>query len=284
MSSGAIDPMVFGAVLTAAAMHAGWNASLKLKLDPFLAMTRITTLAGAVALPLLLLFGFPRLEAWPWLMGSIVLHLGYYVALTEAYRHADMSQVYPIARGGAPLLTTAGSLLLLHEPITMQGAFGILALTSGVVLMSFAGREKTLDLRTTALALLTAVIICGYTLVDGIGARVAGDPHAYSAALFVIDAFPLLLFALWRHGAKGVPVLFRNPGSAVIGGVLSLGSYWIAIWAMTVAPIALVAALRESSVLFAALIAHIILKEPMRPRRAVAAGFICFGLALIRMQ
>ena len=102
MSSGAIDPMVFVAVLSAAAMHAGWNATLKMKGDPFFAMTRITTLGGVIAVPLLMLFGFPRLESWPWLMASIVLHLGYYIALTEAYRHADMSQVYPIRAEGRP--------------------------------------------------------------------------------------------------------------------------------------------------------------------------------------
>jgi drug/metabolite transporter (DMT)-like permease len=284
MTTGAIDPLVFAAVLSAAAMHAGWNASLKLKLDPFLAMTRITALAGIIAVPMLLYFGFPRLAAWPWLIGSIVLHLGYYVALTEAYRHADMSQVYPIARGGAPLLTTAGALLFINEPITAQGLLGILSLGGGVVLMSFAGREKALDWRTILLSLLTAVIICGYTLVDGLGARAAGDPHAYSAALFFIDGIPLLLFALWRHGWDKIAALFRRPGTALVGGAMSLGSYWIAIWAMTVAPIAIVAALRESSVLFAALIAHIILREPLRPKRAMAAGFICLGLALIRLQ
>ena len=166
----------------------------------------------------------------------------------------------------------------------MQGIFGILSLAGGVVLMSFAGREKALDLRTMALSLLTAAIICGYTLVDGIGARVAGDPHAYSAALFVIDGIPLLLFALWRQGTRKsgrcftrlVPRRWPAPcRSAPTGSP---------IWAMTVAPIAIVAALRKSSVLFAALIAHIILREPLRPRRAMAAGFICLGLVLIRVQ
>ena len=284
MATGAIDPMVFAAVLSAAAMHAGWNASLKLKLDPFLAMTRITALAGIIAAPTLVYFGFPKLASWPWLIGSIVLHLAYYVALTEAYRRADMSQVYPIARGGAPLLTTAGALLFINEPVTAQGLAGIITLGGGVVLMSFAGREKSLDWITIALSLLTAAIICGYTIVDGLGARAAGDPHAYSAALFFIDGFPLLLFALWRHGTTKIVPLFRRPGTAVIGGAMSMGSYWIAIWAMTVAPIAIVAALRESSVLFAALIAHVVLREPLRPQRAVAAGCICLGLALIRLQ
>lgn len=279
-----MDPLVFTAVLAAAAMHAGWNASLKLKLDPLLAMTRITTVAGVVALPALVWLGMPRLESWPWLVGSIVLHLGYYVALTEAYRHADMSQVYPIARGGAPLLTTAGSLLLLSEPITLRGGLGVALLASGVVLLSFAGRGKSVDPRAVILALITAVIICGYTLVDGIGARVAGDPHAYAAALFVVDGFPLLLYVLWRQGARQVGLTFARPLSAFVGGSMSLGSYWIAIWAMTVAPIALVAALRETSVLFAALIAFVVLKEPLLPRRAMAAAFICLGLALIRIQ
>ncbi|MBZ6078043.1 EamA family transporter [Microvirga puerhi] len=279
-----MDPLVFAAVLAAAAMHAGWNASLKLKLDPLLAMTRITTMAGVIAIPALAWFGMPRLESWPWLAGSIVLHLGYYVALTEAYRHADMSQVYPIARGGAPLMTTAGSLLLLSEPITPRGMAGIALLASGVVLMSFAGRERNLDLRAVVLALVTAVIICGYTLVDGIGARVAGDPHAYAAALFVVDGFPLLVYVLWCHGSRQVGWTFAKPLTAFIGGGMSLASYWIAIWAMTVAPIALVAALRESSVLFAALIAFTILKEPLHSRRVFAAAFICIGLALIRIQ
>ncbi len=279
-----MDPLVFTAVLAAAAMHAGWNASLKLKLDPLLAMTRITTIAGVVAIPALAWLGMPRLESWPWLAGSIVLHLGYYVALTEAYRHADMSQVYPIARGGAPLMTTAGSLLLLDEPITMRGGAGVALLACGVVLMSFAGRERNLDPRAVILALVTAIIICGYTLVDGIGARIAGDPHAYAAALFVIDGFPLLFYVLWRQGPRQIGLTFARPLSAFIGGTMSLGSYWIAIWAMTVAPIALVAGLRESSVLFAALIAFTILKEPLHPRRMVAAAFICMGLVLIRIQ
>ena len=279
-----MDPLVFTAVLAAAAMHAGWNASLKLKLDPLLAMTRITTLAGIIAIPALAWFGMPRPESWPWLAGSIVLHLGYYVALTAAYRHADMSQVYPIARGGAPLLTTAGSLLLLNEPITIGGGLGIALLASGVVLMSFAGRERNLDLRAVVLALVTAVIICGYTLVDGIGARIADDAHAYASALFVIDGFPLLLYVLWRQGSGQIRWTFARPLSAAIGGGMSLGSYWIAIWAMTVAPIALVAGLRESSVLFAALIAFTILKEPLQPRRVIAAVIICMGLALIRIQ
>jgi drug/metabolite transporter (DMT)-like permease len=131
-------------------------------------------------------------------------------------------------------------------------------------------------------ALLTAVVICGYTFVDGIGARTAGDPHAYSAALFALDALPLLGVALWQRGLGGLAPLKRFLGPGFMGGAMSLGSYWIAIWAMTVAPIALVAAVRETSVLFATLIAFAVLKEPMSPGRIVAAVMIMGGLLITR--
>lgn len=280
-----MEPSVFAAVLAAAAMHAGWNAVLKLKLEPFLAMTLLTGTAGLVALPLLFVFGWPVAAAWPWLMGSVVLHLGYYVTLTAAYARADMSQVYPIARGGAPLLTATASILLLPERIGTPQLVGIGGLALGVVAMSVVGRRRgtAFDPVALALALATAAIICGYTLVDGMGARAAGDPHSYSAALFVIDALPIVALAVWRRGLSGLAPLRPYMVLGFLGGGLSLGAYWIAIWAMTVAPIALVAALRESSVLFATAIAIVVLKEPLQWPRAMASGVILAGLALIRL-
>ena len=275
---------VFFAVLAAAAMHAGWNAFLKLRIEPFLAMTLVTAGAGVVGLPGLIAFGPPKLAAWPWLIGSIALHLGYYIALTKAYERADMSQVYPIARGGAPLLTVTASLLLLGESLSPLQIAGVATLGCGVMLISVLGRRKGAAFDPAALgyAGLTALTICGYTLVDGVGARIAGDPHAYSATLFVIDAFPLLLFALWRRGLSGLAPMRPYLAQGLAGGAMSLGSYWIAIWAMTVAPIPLVAAVRESSVLFAALIAVLLLKEPLQWSRAVSAVLIVGALALMR--
>jgi drug/metabolite transporter (DMT)-like permease len=281
-----MSPAVFAAVLAAAALHAGWNAFLKVKLEPFLAMTLITGAGGVVGIPLLIAFGFPRLEAWPWLIASIVIHLGYYFTLTEAYRRADMGQIYPIARGGGPLLTAAVSVGFLHEPIGFMAALGIAVLGCGIILIAFLGqrRQTKLDPAAIGFALLTAGIICAYTLVDGIGARVAGDPHAYSAALFVIDGIPLVLVAIWMRGFSGLAPMRHFLGRGIVGGAMSLGAYWIAIWAMTVAPIALVAALRETSVLWATLIAVLFLKEPFIPARAVAAGLIFAGVVLIRLQ
>jgi drug/metabolite transporter (DMT)-like permease len=197
-----------------------------------------------------------------------------------------MSQVYPIARGGAPLLTASASLILVQEPISVRAALGIALLGSGVTLMSLRGARKhePLDRAAVGFALATAVIICGYTLVDGLGARVAGDPHAYSAALFVINSVPIILLALWRVGLAGLKPMMRFAGPGLAGGAMSLASYWIAIWAMTVAPIALVAALRETSVLFAAVIAVVILKEPFGPVRAMSAALMLAGMLLIRLQ
>ncbi|RVU14964.1 EamA family transporter [Methylobacterium oryzihabitans] len=274
---------VFAAVLAAACMHAGWNALVKLRLEPLLTMALITASAGVIALPALAWLGPPPLAAWPWLLGSIVLHLGYYVALTEAYRQADMGQVYPVARGSAPLLTTLASLVVLGEPVAPLAAGGVAILCLGVGLMAFGSRSGRLGPRALAWAGLTALMICGYTLVDGLGARAAGDAHAYSAALFVVDGIPLAAFVLWRRGA-GVLRQIRGvalPG--LVGGLFSLGSYWIAIWAMTVAPIPLVAALRETSVLVAALISVTILKEPLLAGRAVAAVVILAGIAAMRL-
>ncbi|GJE41000.1 EamA family transporter [Methylobacterium soli] len=279
-----MSPAVFAAVLAGACMHAGWNAMVKLRLEPILTMALITAAAGVIALPALAWFGLPRFEAWPWLLGSILLHLGYYVALTEAYRHADMSQVYPIARGSAPLLTMLVSVVILREAVAPLAGLGILLLCAGVGLIALSrGKGQRLRPQALAYAGLTALLICGYTLVDGIGARVAENPHAYSAALFVVDGIPLLLFVLWRRGRAVLEPMRRVLVPGMIGGLLSLGSYWIAIWAMTVAPIPLVAATRETSVLFAVLICVTILKEPLPATRATAALLVVVGVAAMRL-
>ncbi|TMJ02700.1 MAG: EamA family transporter [Alphaproteobacteria bacterium] len=281
-----MDPFVFAAVLVAAACHAAWNALIKIRLDPFLAIVLISAMAGIVALPLLLYVPVPPPAAWPWLALSVAAHLGYYIGLSGAYRAGDMGQVYPIARGTAPLMTAAGGALLLGENFNVVGWGGIFALTSGIFLLSLRGGGEFahLNRRAVGYALFTAVTICCYSLVDGQGARTAGNAHSYALWLFVIDGAFITGVALLRHGTGVVPGVLRFWKSGLIGGTLSLAAYWIVIWAMTVQPIAIVAALRETSVLFAALIAVAILKEPLRASRVVAAVLIVAGLAAIRLQ
>jgi drug/metabolite transporter (DMT)-like permease len=280
-----METYVFFAVLFGAACHAGWNAFLKIRLEPFSAMALIAIMSAIVVLPVVPFVGVPPAVAWPWVIASVVLHLGYFIGLTEAYRTGDMGQVYPIARGSAPLMTAIAGTFLVGESIGLRGWIGILVLVSGVFLLSLrGGRNLHFDRRAVAFALFTAVTICGYSIVDGIGARTSGNAHAYTVWLFLLDGLMMLVFALLRRGPSvfGDFALFWKSG--LIGGALSLAAYWIAIWAMTVAPIALVAALRETSVLFAAAIAVFVLKEPLQRPRIIAAVLIVAGLVMIRLQ
>jgi drug/metabolite transporter (DMT)-like permease len=281
-----MDPFVFAAVLLAAACHASWNAVLKLRLDPFRTVALIAIASAIVALPMLPVVGLPPAAAWPWLIGSLILHVGYYIGLTEAYRTGDMGQVYPIARGSAPLMTAGMSTVFLGERLGLIGWGGIIVLIFGVFLISLhGGRDLArLDRRAVGFAFFTAVTICGYSLVDGVGARIAGNPHSYSVMLFLLDGAMMAVFALLRNGRATFTDMANHWKAAFTGGTLSLVSYWTAIWAMTVAPIALVAALRETSVLFGAAIAVIFLKEPLYASRVVAACLIVAGLVLIRLH
>jgi drug/metabolite transporter (DMT)-like permease len=272
-------------VLFAAACHAAWNAAIKRGLEPLVTTVLISIGAGAVSIPFLPFVGWPAAAAWPWVIASVLIHLFYFAGLIESYRAGDMGQVYPIARGSAPLMTALVSTLFIGEKLGVLPWLGILLLVSGVMLLSLRGGRdlQKLDRRAVGFALFTAVTICGYSIVDGLGARRAGDPNAYSLVLFVGIAPVMAAYALARSGRTVIRALRRHWATGLAGGALQLGSYGIAIWAMTVAPIAIVAALRETSVLFGAAIAVAVLKEPLRAVRVVAALLIMSGLALIRL-
>ena len=280
-----ISPFVFIAVLTAAAFHAGWNAMLKIRLEPFLTMVLINAAGGLIGVPFLILWGWPAPESYPLLLASTLLHLAYYLTLTSAYKRADMGQVYPIARGGAPLLTGLFSSLWLDEPLSQTNLIGISLLGLGIFTMAFHfnNSEQKMDRQALLFALMTAVSICGYTIADGTGARLSGNPHSYTAALFVLDGFCFTLFALFFRGFTGLKPILNYTMPGLLGGGMSCAAYGIAIWAMTVAPIPLVAAIREASVLFGAAIAVIFLKEPLKTNRIIAAILIVCGLTIIRL-
>lgn len=280
-----MDTLVFAAVLFAAACHAGWNAAIKRGLDPLATTVAISVGAALVSLVIVPVVGLPARAAWPWVLASVAIHLAYFAALIESYRAGDMGQVYPIARGSAPLMTATVATAFIGERLGLAGWFGIAVLAAGVLLLSLRGGRDlaTLDRRAVGFALFTAVTICAYSVVDGVGARLAGNASAYSTALFAGMGPVMALYALARNGPRALGNARRLWSVGLAGGALQLGSYGIAIWAMTVAPIAIVAALRETSVLFGAMIAVIVLKEPLRAARAVAALLIVVGLALIRL-
>jgi drug/metabolite transporter (DMT)-like permease len=281
-----METFVFLAVLFAAACHAGWNALIKVGLDPLSTTTLISVGSGIVALAFSPFVGVPAWAAWPWLAASIVIHLVYFASLIESYRTGDLGQVYPIARGSAPLMTAAVTSIFVGEKLSALGWAGIAALVGGVLLLSARGARHLaeIDRRAIGFALFTALTICAYSVVDGIGARLSANPNGYSVWLFVGIAVVMVPYALYRDGRDVIPAMQRFWLRGFAGGALQVLSYGIAIWAMTAAPIAIVATLRETSVLFGAVIAVVVLKEPLRAARIAAACLIVCGLVLIRVQ
>ena len=267
-----MENIVFLAVLFAALCHAGWNALIKVWLDPLSTTTLIAIGSAVVGLVCLPLVGMPEDAAWPWLI--------------EAYLTGDLGQVYPIARGSAPLMTAAASLVFVGERLSLASWVGIAALAAGVLLLSARGARALahIDRRAVGFALLTALTICAYSVVDGIGARASRNPQSYVLWLLIGNALLLTPYALWRDGRDVIPAMQRFWLRGLAGGALQTLSYGIALWAMTLAPIAIVAALRETSVLFGAVIAVVVLKEPLRAARIGAALLIVSGLILIRLQ
>ncbi len=281
-----MENIVFLAVLFAALCHAGWNALIKVGLDPLSTTTLIAIGSAVVGLVCLPLVGMPETAAWPWLIASAVIHVFYFAALIESYRTGDLGQVYPIARGSAPLMTAAASLVFVGEHLSFTSWIGIVALAAGVLLLSARGGRALahIDRRAVGFALLTALTICAYSVVDGIGARASRNPQSYVLWLLIGNALLLTPYALWRDGRDVIPAMQRFWLRGLAGGALQTLSYGIALWAMTLAPIAIVASLRETSVLFGAVIAVVVLKEPLRAARIGAALLIVCGLILIRLQ
>jgi drug/metabolite transporter (DMT)-like permease len=281
-----VDAFVFMAVLAAAACHAGWNALLKLNVAPVVATVLVAVAAGLLVLPLLPITPLPAAAAWPYIVASAIIHVAYFVALAEAYRWGDLSQVYPIARGTAPLLTAALASLWLNEALGSNGWAGVIVLAAGILLLTVKGARKLapFDHRAVAFALATSLTITAYTLVDGIGARLAGSALAYTVWLFIGDGITMAIYGALRVGPSLLKDFRAHWRIATAGAALSTAAYAIAIWAMTVAPIALVAALRETSVLFAALFGTVLLREPVLPVRLVAALLVMAGALLLRFR
>jgi drug/metabolite transporter (DMT)-like permease len=281
-----VDPFVFTAVLVAAACHAGWNALLKMKVAPVVATVLVAVASGVLVLPLLVFTPVPAPAAWLYVLASVLIHVVYFVTLAEAYRWGDLTQVYPIARGTAPLLTAALATLWLNEALGLAGWAGVIVLATGILLLTFKGGRPlaTFAGRAVGFALATSLTITAYTLVDGIGARLAGSALAYTVWLFIGDGIAMAIYGWLRVGSSLVGDFKTHWRMALAGAALSTAAYAIAIWAMTVAPIALVAALRETSVLFAAVFGTVLLREPMLPIRLVAACLVLAGALLLRVR
>jgi drug/metabolite transporter (DMT)-like permease len=275
---------VFLAVLAAALMHAGWNAIIKVRLDRFLSISLMGLAMGSISLALLPFVEVPQGITWLWILASAALHTGYKLFLIRAYEAGDLGQVYPLARGAAPLLTALAGFLLLDDVLTPLMTAGIVVLSLGIGVMSLRGGRTlaALDRHAVASALATSLFIAGYTLTDGVGARGAHSASSYAVWMFLIDGFWMASFCLMLKGPGAFFTMAREWKSGLVTGGLSFAAYWIVIWAMTKAPIAAVAALREVSILFAVAISVVLLKERLTGWRTAAALLIVAGVVALR--
>jgi drug/metabolite transporter (DMT)-like permease len=276
--------LVFLVVLAAAALHATWNALVKHGGDPLFRLA-VTALTGtAIALPMLPFVAVPPIDAWPWMLGSIVTHIAYYVTLALAYRTGDLSIAYPVARGAAPPMVALGGLWLAGEHLDVAGVSAIALICAGILVLVVIGGSHRDRRQSFVAALLCSASIAVYTVCDGIGVRTSGSTAGYIAWLFFLDGLTFGLAVLWLRRATLRRDLSRGVRPAMLGGALSMLAYGLVVWAMASTPMGLVSALRETSVVLAAVIGTRLLGEPFGSRRVASAALVAAGVMALKLS
>ena len=276
---------VVAVVLFAALLHASWNAIVKSGKDTFLSTVLVSVGAALISLAVLPFVDAPAPASWPWLAASAVAQLAYYSLLAAAYKAGDMSHAYPLMRGSAPLIVALASWPLIGERLSAMQTGAVACICAGILGLYLAARRPATGTanntgRATAFALGNACVIASYTLIDGV--RLSGAPAAYTMWIFVLNGTGLLLWTALRRPADLLAYAQTQWRLAAFGGFGTLASYGLALWAMTKAPVAAIAALRETSILFAIAIAALFLREKISPRRYVAIALVAVGAVLMR--
>jgi drug/metabolite transporter (DMT)-like permease len=267
--------VAIGLALFAAILHAAWNAFLRTGSDRLRTVTIMSFSSTGVAIALALYAPLPPASAWPYIAASAVLQVGYSLFLVAAYRQGELGQIYPIVRGSVPLLVTLGGFLLADEHLTLPQAAGVLLVAGGIVSLAFGQNRAS---RASILyALATGTIIAGYATVDAIGVRKSGDADGYTAwVLLIYGALLPATFIALRGRLTFDP---RSPDTlkALAGGGVALVAYGVVVAAFALGPAGPIAAIRETSVVFAALIGWLFLGEQLTPRRAIACAIVALG-------
>jgi len=274
MSAGVLLVVLLGALL-----HASWNMLVKAAPDARLATALVYVGGGLIAALVLPFLPAPAPASWPYIAAATVTELGYGMLLAAAYRVGDLSHAYPLMRGAAPLLVALGSGALIGEHLSTGVWAGVGLVSCGILSMIMDARSQGHSAAATRLALLNAILIAAYTTIDGIGVRLSGQPVTYSLWLSLLIAVPWLLWVV----ARAQPAqLRRQLPSAAVGATFSVAAYTLALWAMTGAPVAAVAAVRETSLIFATALGAIVLHERVTRVRALAAVAMALGVWVIR--
>lgn len=277
-----MPPEAVAAALLSALIHAGWNAALKAGKDRLIDVGVMGLGGIAFGIAMLIWRGIPDAAAWPFLAASSVVHVLYWIALNRGYAAGDMSHVYTIARGLAPLLVGLGAVAAAGEVPSGFAAAGIVLVSAGIAGIGFSAQASS---SATAWAVITGLSIATYSLVDALGARASGDALAYIGVSSLGTFLPIALYSFLRRSRESVNTAMRGRWLQVLAaGALSNAGFGLALWAQTIAPIAYVTALRETSVVFGAAIAAVILRETVVPRRWVGAVAIAVGAGLITVS
>jgi drug/metabolite transporter (DMT)-like permease len=276
-----MSPLVISLVLGSAVLHAVWNAMLRARPDRLWSMAVMCFLCALIALPVALITPPPAAASWPYMALSAGLQIFYCLFLIRAYRDGQLAHVYPIARGAAPLLVTLGAALVAGEHLAPHSLLGVVLVSSGIVAIAFGqGRP---DARSSLAALATGGFIAAYMVVDGMGVRRSGAAIGYAAWQAILEGAPMLLvYAAIRRRWPAVR-LDGDLGKMAIGAAISVTAYGVVIWAMSLSAMGQVSALRETSILFAALIGVVFLKERVTPRRLAGAAMIAGGAVALAM-
>lgn len=269
-------------VLLGAFLHASWNLLVKARHDTRLNTAAVYIGAGVLAGIVLPFLPLPARASWPYLGAATAVEVLYGALLAAAYRVGDLSHAYPLMRGTAPLLVAIGSGVLIGEHLSPAVWAGVALVSGGIFSMIADARSRGYSPLATRLALVNGLVIATYTTLDGIGVRLSRTPVAYSLWLSLLVAVPWFIWAVRWGGASRWDAVRRYLAPAALGGLGSVVSYTLALWAMTRAPVAAVAAVRESSIVFATALGAIVLRERVTWVRSVAAAGIVLGLWAIR--
>lgn len=276
---------VFAMVLGAALFHAVWNALVKVNADRLIMVAIMMISQAAVAILVVPFVAFPTPESWPYIWASTALHTAYFVFLVNAYRYGDLSHVYPIARGSAPLIVAVVSVAIVGETLSRQAVLSVVLIALGIMSLTLTrGASGFREPKAILFALGTGVFIAGYTVVDGLGGRLADSAHSYIFWLNLFDGIPITVLALYLRRNQVLVQVRTSWKPGVLAGIVSLFAYWIVIWAMTQAPMALVSAVRETSMVFAVLFGVFFLKERLNLARLASMAITLFGTVMIKMS
>jgi drug/metabolite transporter (DMT)-like permease len=277
--------LVFLLVLTAAVMHAAWNAMVRVGGDRFVTMVLINFAHVVLGLIAILNVPLPAPDAWPFLIGSVAIHQAYYLGVIMQYRRGDLSLVYPLARGLSPLVVTLAAWPLAGEVPGIVGGLAVLAICAGILLLTVRSLILRHDGNALGWAVFTGLCISSYTLTDGLGGRAAGETLSYIGWLFFLEGIPFVLLApVLRRREILWPAIKAEAFRGLLGGAMSTVAYGAVIWAMSQAQMGYVSAVRETSVVFAAVIGAVFLHEPFGARRVLAAALVAAGAVLLQMS